>query len=103
MSRTYVLMAVPQALYANVKAQLLDAGYTQAIHEDQRRECLDMHGIALQVEAHELHGCVCAVCDQPIQQALVWQCGCEGEQMACTAYDEGQYPPPSWVERKAEG
>ena len=46
MTYTYVLMEVSQEAHEEIKKKLLDAGYNQAIHDDEGG-ALDMHGIAL--------------------------------------------------------
>lgn len=47
MSRTYAIAEVSPAVYAEVRALLVAAGYEHAIHREDDGEVLDMHGIAL--------------------------------------------------------
>jgi hypothetical protein len=46
-TRTYVLLEVSPAAFAEVRAKLKDAGYDHALHREDGRETIDMHGIAL--------------------------------------------------------
>ena len=43
MSHTFVTLEVGQAVFAEIHAKLLEAGYEHALTED----CIDMHGLAL--------------------------------------------------------
>lgn len=47
MTYTYALMEVSPETYREIKQKLLDAGYSHAIHDDEERSPLDMHGVAL--------------------------------------------------------
>jgi len=47
MTHTYAIAEVSSACYVEVKALVLEAGYTQAVHVDKGVTVLDMHGIAL--------------------------------------------------------
>lgn len=47
-THTYAVMEVSPHTFAEVKARLLEAGYSQAVIEDgDGGEALDMHGVAL--------------------------------------------------------
>lgn len=50
MTYSYVIMGVSESAYNEVKAKLKDAGYEHAIHEEDGKTVLDMHGIALGLE-----------------------------------------------------
>jgi hypothetical protein len=50
---TYATLAVSQSTYDEVKARLRDAGSDDAIHGDEEGCPIDMHGLALVVEAAE--------------------------------------------------
>lgn len=47
MTYTYALMDVSEATYQEIKAKLLEAGYSHALHDGDDGIVLDMHGIAL--------------------------------------------------------
>jgi len=47
MSRTYVVLEVSPAAYAEIRDKLLAAGYGHALHHEDGAEVVDMHGIAL--------------------------------------------------------
>ena len=50
-TRTYAILSVPPAIYACIRAKLVSAGYTDALHNGaEGDELIDMHGIALQPE-----------------------------------------------------
>ena len=44
---TYVIMALSEAAFMEIKRKLEEAGYHHAIDEDGEHTLLDMHGIAL--------------------------------------------------------
>ena len=46
-TRTYAILEVAPEVYEDIKARLLAADYTHALHSDDGREVIDMHGIAL--------------------------------------------------------
>lgn len=46
-SHTYAILDVSPAVYAEIREKLKAAGYDHAFHEDDAREVIDMHGIAL--------------------------------------------------------
>lgn len=50
-TRTYALLEVSSATYAEIRAKLAKAGYGHALHRDDGHEVIDMHGIALQQES----------------------------------------------------
>lgn len=47
MTYTYATMAVRNALYTEIRNELIACGYDHAIHGSGATEALDMHGIAL--------------------------------------------------------
>ncbi len=49
-TRTYALLEVSPAAYAEIRAKLMAAGYEHAFHVDERGEAIDMHGIALSAD-----------------------------------------------------
>lgn len=48
-THTYAVMEVSEAAFREIEEKLRDAGYTWSLHDGT----LDMHGIALQIEAPE--------------------------------------------------
>lgn len=50
-TRTYAILDVSPATYDEIRAKLAEAGYDWSIHQDDGREVVDMHGIALRSEA----------------------------------------------------
>lgn len=44
---TYAILEVSAQAYREIRAKLVAAGYEHAFHEDDGREVIDMHGIAL--------------------------------------------------------
>ena len=48
MTYTYAILPVSKAAFAEIRAKLIEAGYDDAISEDDG--VIDMHGIALQPE-----------------------------------------------------
>ena len=53
-TRTYAVMKVSTATFQEVKAKLEEAGYDQALHNDDKT--LDMHGVALEAENPDIPG-----------------------------------------------
>jgi hypothetical protein len=51
MTRTYAILPVSPAAYAEVRAALEAAGYQHAFHREGGEEVIDMQGIALQAIA----------------------------------------------------
>lgn len=55
-TRTYVILAVPNTVYDEIRRLLVTADYGHAFHDNDGSEVIDMHGIALQgsrkTEAH---------------------------------------------------
>ena len=50
MTHTYAILQVSPAAYAEIRAKLEAAGYTDQFHDDPDGELLDMHGIAVQAQ-----------------------------------------------------
>ena len=48
--RSYDVLEVSAACYAEIRGKLEAAGYQHAFHEDREGEVIDLHGIALQAE-----------------------------------------------------
>lgn len=46
-TRTYVVLQVSAAAYAEIREKLEAAGYDHAFHDHDGRDVVDMHGIAL--------------------------------------------------------
>lgn len=53
MSRTYVILPLSSAAYAEIRAALENAGYDHAFHQDDGRLVIDLHGIAVCDRASE--------------------------------------------------
>ena len=53
-THTYAILEVDAATFADVMGRLLQAGYEHAIHDQDGRAVIDMHGIALRIEAPAL-------------------------------------------------
>lgn len=47
MTRTYAILPVSDAVYDEIMHKLHDAGYDHAIHINNGRVVIDMHGIAI--------------------------------------------------------
>jgi hypothetical protein len=48
MTHTYAVLEISRKAYDEIHAKLEDAGYQHAfIHEDEGRDVIDMHGIAV--------------------------------------------------------
>lgn len=56
MSRTYALLEVSSATYAEIRQLFVSAGYEHALHLDGDDEVIDMHGIALSIKQAEREG-----------------------------------------------
>lgn len=54
-THTYVILPLSAAAYREIRAKLLEAGYTHALDGaiGTREERIDMHGIAVQCEPDE--------------------------------------------------
>ncbi len=52
-THTYALMDVSPAVYAEIRAKIIEAGYEHTIMAQDGAECIDMTGIALQVDTSE--------------------------------------------------
>lgn len=46
-THTYAVLEVSRAAYDEIRTKLVAYGYEHAIHEDDGRELIDMHGIGL--------------------------------------------------------
>lgn len=46
-THTYAILEVSEQAYREIRERLKAAGYAHAFHEDDGREVIDMHGIAL--------------------------------------------------------
>ncbi len=46
-THTYAILEVSSAVYAEIRAKLVAAGYHHALHKDDDGEAIDMYGIAL--------------------------------------------------------
>lgn len=55
-THTYVIMAVSEPAYGEIREKLLQAGYDHVIDGGGSEETIDMHGIALQIEVNEKQG-----------------------------------------------
>jgi hypothetical protein len=97
-SHTYALLILSPAAVHEIAAKLYAAGYQHAFDKGPEGLTIDMHGIGIQAERHELGAYACAVCCQSITQEFAWRCGCEGEVVIASDYEEGRPIPPSWVE-----
>jgi hypothetical protein len=49
MTHSYAVLNVSPAAYQEIRALLASSGYQHAFHQDDGREVIDMHGIALAV------------------------------------------------------
>lgn len=47
MSHTYAILEISPAAYAEIHAALKAAGYDDQFHDNDGRQVIDMHGIAL--------------------------------------------------------
>lgn len=50
MSRTYAVLELSGAAYAEIREKLEAAGYEHAFHRSDDRDVIDMHGIAVAAE-----------------------------------------------------
>ena len=53
MTHTYSILTVSQAVYDEIKAKFLEAGYEHAFHDDPLGMLIDMRGVAIQAESEE--------------------------------------------------
>ena len=49
-THTYSIMQVTPDSYVEIRTKLVDAGYTDLIHDEPDEEVIDMHGLAIQAE-----------------------------------------------------
>lgn len=49
-THTYVILELSSAAYQEIRKKLEAAGYSDQFHEDDGREVIDMHGIAVAEE-----------------------------------------------------
>lgn len=50
MTHTYAILEVSHATYREIRGKLAESGYKHAIQQDEGKEVVDMHGIALAEE-----------------------------------------------------
>jgi hypothetical protein len=50
MTYTYAILEISAAAYNEIRKKLEAAGYSDQFHEDDGREVIDMHGIAIAEE-----------------------------------------------------
>jgi hypothetical protein len=50
MTHTYAILEISKAAYDEIRAKLKAAGYGHVFDQDEGKEVIDMHGIALKEE-----------------------------------------------------